>query len=316
MHVHSTHAFEREDRLRADLVPEITLSLGGEAPANTRVLVDGRPTEARLDLPGLEGVIIPWSGVWPAVRDRLRDRPHLRVHNLHHNAAIVAEHAIGLLLAASRRLIPMHRRFSEGDWTPRYAPDPSPLLAGSTALILGYGAIGRGIARRVHALGMRVHAINRSGHGPGPAEVHPLSDLDALLPEATAVLIALPHTDATHHLLDARRLSLCRRDAILVNIARASLCEEAALYDALDRGRLFGAGLDVWWRYPANEAERPNTPPSTLPFHQLDNVVLSPHRAGHAVQTESLRMRDLAISLNAWARGDVVPHAVDLARGY
>ena len=96
------------------------------------------------------------------------------------------------------------------------------------------------------------------------------------------------------------------------------MIEEGALYDALCRGRLGAAGLDVWWRYPENEAAREATPPSAYPFAKLDNVVLSPHRAGHGRGDRGgARARDLAALLAAihGARGDV-PHRVDLDRGY
>jgi phosphoglycerate dehydrogenase-like enzyme len=91
--------------------------------------------------------------------------------------------------------------------------------------------------------------------------------------------------------------------------------DEAALYAALAEQRLHAAGLDVWWHYPG-DGDDGAVPPSNLPFHQLDNVVMSPHRAGHVAETEALRMAHLATLLNAAARGEPVPNRVDPEAGY
>lgn len=101
-----------------------------------------------------------------------------------------------------------------------------------------------------------------------------------------------------------------------MNVARGPVVEEQALYEALRSGHLGGAGLDVWWRYPEGETDRALTLPSTFPFHELDSVVLSPHRAGHAEATESLRARHLADLLNDIACGKDPRGRVDLERGY
>jgi phosphoglycerate dehydrogenase-like enzyme len=106
------------------------------------------------------------------------------------------------------------------------------------------------------------------------------------------------------------------RGAILVNVARGDVVDEEALYDALASGHLGGAGLDVWYRYPESEEARAATLPARRPFHELENVVLSPHRAGHGRGTEAARAAHLARLLAAAAGGEAIPHRVDLDRGY
>jgi phosphoglycerate dehydrogenase-like enzyme len=91
--------------------------------------------------------------------------------------------------------------------------------------------------------------------------------------------------------------------------------EEAALYAELRNGRL-QAGLDVWYNYPPDEAARGDAMPANYPFHELDNVVMSPHRAGGSDQTERLRMEGLAELLNAAGQGQPIPNRVDLTAGY
>jgi phosphoglycerate dehydrogenase-like enzyme len=103
---------------------------------------------------------------------------------------------------------------------------------------------------------------------------------------------------------------------VLVNVARGPIVDEAALYHALCEGSLFAAALDVWYNYPTDEAARSCTPPSTYPFHELDNVVMSPHRAGGSTETELLRIKHLAELLNAAACGEPMPNRVDLQLGY
>jgi phosphoglycerate dehydrogenase-like enzyme len=106
------------------------------------------------------------------------------------------------------------------------------------------------------------------------------------------------------------------KGAIVVNIARGEILQEKALYDSLISGKVGAAGLDVWYEYPESEEERRNTPPSKYPFHQLDNVVMSPHRAGGWTQSEKQRMEHLAYMLNRAARGEPLENLVDLERGY
>jgi len=299
-----------EAALRSAVAPDIEVVFGGTRPdpADYQVLVAGRPREEDLDASeALRTVVIPWAGLPPVTRDLLRARPHLALHNLHHNAPATAEMAVGLLLAAARGILPADRALRAGDWRRRYDTDQGLRLVGRTAVVLGYGEIGRRIARTLEALEMQVHGLRR---GDG------VDGLDARLPEADVLVVSVPSTDETRGLLDARRLALLPEGALVVNVARGDVIDEDALYEALETGHLGGAGLDVWYRYPASEEERASTLPATRPFHELENVVLSPHRAGHGRGTETARARDLARLLEAAARGDTIPHRVDVARGY
>ncbi|MCS7038226.1 MAG: 2-hydroxyacid dehydrogenase [Anaerolineae bacterium] len=322
--VHVCHAgiLPQPEVFRDLLDPGIRLTLGPERPPGpVDILVCGRPTREQLALPGLRAVIVPFAGVPEETLALLAEFPHIALHNLHHNDAATAEMALGLLLAVSRRIIPVDRLLRQHDWTPRYEPPPQVILAGRTALILGYGAIGRRLARVLRALDMRVLATRRSGTTPmddGIATVFPAAALSDLLPQAHVLLITLPLTPETRGLIGARELALLPRGAILVNVGRGPIVDEAALYRALADGHLLGAGLDVWYRYPADEAGRKHTPPSDYPFHELDNVVLSPHRGGMAggQDLERRRLEALAAMLNTAARGEPLPNRVDPTRGY
>jgi phosphoglycerate dehydrogenase-like enzyme len=304
--------------LRAQLHPEVYLTAGLElpSPATFRILVAGRPSrEHLLASPHLEALVVPWAGIPDPTRDLLREFPHLAVHNLHHNALPVAEQAIALLLAVCKFVVPMDRALRAHDWRPRYEPNPSLLLQGRTALVLGYGAVGRQVARLCQGLGMDVVAVRRKATA-GTDRVAGIDKLHSLLPRAGAVLICLPLTPETEGLIGAAELALLPPEAVLVNVGRGPVVDEAALFQALRDRRLYAAGLDVWYNYPPDEASRSHTPPSRYPFHELDNVVMSPHRAGGSTETERLRVAHLAEMLNAAARGEPLPNRVNLAAGY
>jgi phosphoglycerate dehydrogenase-like enzyme len=309
-------------QLRAELHADIRLSVGPElaTPAGCDILIAGRPQrEQIMASPGLQALIIPWAGIPEPTRELMLQFPHIAVHNLHHNALPVAEHVMALLLAAAKFIVPMDRSLRAHDWRARYQPSPSILLAGKTALILGSGSIGQRVMRLCSALDMQVVAIRRhaaKGQTINGMSVASFQELHRLLPQAHILIICLPHTPETTGLIGAQELALLPPQAILVNIGRGPIVDEGALYEALRGGTLYAAALDVWYDYPGEEATRSHTPPSAYPFHELDNVVMSPHRAGGSTETERLRMTYLAKSLNAAARGEPLPNRVDLQAGY
>jgi len=326
IHVHFLHApseffyvFTGEEKalLEQQLDPDVTVTWGEPVPETAVILVGGRPTREQLSGPAVRALIIPWAGLPGETRTLLADFPHVAVHNLHHNAAPVAETAVTLLLAAAKLTIPYDQALRQGDWRPRYSPRKAVLLEGKTALILGYGAIGQRVARACLALGMTVLATKRSvGDGETAVSLYAPSALPDLLPQAHALIICLPFTAETDGLIGARELALLPAGAVLVNVGRGKIVDEGALYEALRDGGLHAAGLDVWYNYPADENGRAHTLPATYPFHELDNVVLSPHRGGQTLDSDRLRMSHLANLLNHAARGEEMPNQIDLTKGY
>jgi phosphoglycerate dehydrogenase-like enzyme len=324
VHVADDPALEMADRLRPLLDPAVALTSGAATGGECEILVSGRPTPELLsESPHLRAVIVPWAGVSRKTQDLVRGYPQVTLHNLHHNAAATAEMAVALLLAAAKALVPMDRALRAGDWRPRYVPDPALELEGKTALVLGLGAIGGRVARACRGLGMTVIGVRRRGASPpgAPAgdpatEVHPPAALKTLLPRAQVIVICLPLTAETEGLIGDAELALLPAGGILVNIGRGPIVAEEPLYCALVSGHLHAAGLDVWYQYPEDEAARARTLPSRFPFHELDQVVLSPHRGGDNVEAERRRVESLAALLNAAARGQPLTHRVDLDAGY
>ena len=287
-----------------------------------QTLVAGVAQRAHLEA-GPERLIIPWAGVPRSVAAMLTEFPAVAVHNLHYNAVPVAEHALGLLLAVARRLIPADRGLRQGDWSIRFAPSDAPLLAGQRALILGAGALGQRISRvalgldiQPTLLGTRARTVELAiAHTTVAVSVLAPNLLDQALAEADILIVTLPLTPATDDLIDARRLALLPEGALVINVGRGPVVNEAALFEALQSKRLAGAGLDVWYSYPQKDA-RQSTPPSSFDFGGLDNVVLSPHRAGHGLESERLCAELLFEALVRVATGQPVGSDVDPARGY
>jgi phosphoglycerate dehydrogenase-like enzyme len=312
------------DLLKTRLDPQVELITGEKLPdqADYQILVNGRPTPEQLNAsPALHTLIIPWAGLSTSTGELIQQYPHLAVHNLHYNAVTTAESALMLLLTAAKLILPVERQFRKNDWRPRYLnPNPSLMLSGKTVLILGYGSIGQHLGKACKAMGMRVMATRRSLQrakiGDQYAEVYPASELHRLLPQANVLIITLPLTDETQSLIGEAELELLPEKAILVNVGRGPIVDQEALYHALKNGYLHSAGLDVWYHYPPDEESRANTPPADFPFHELDNVVMSPHRGGGSSDSKSLRMEHLAEILNLAVQGQPLPNKVEPERGY
>jgi len=309
--------------LESLLQADIQLTTGEElpSPADYHIVVAGWPDNRDLTAsPNLHTLVIPFAGLPDETRKLMLGFPDILVHNLHHNAAPTAEMALALLFAAAKFLLPFDRSLRQSDWRPRYQTNPSLLLEGRTVLILGYGHIGQRVAQVCQALGMQVLAVQRQIDSEIPQKtaisVHPVQDLPELLPRTDVLIITLPGTSETTGMIGARELALMPAGGLLVNVGRGPVVDQQALFQALESGQLHAAGLDVWYNYPQNPDARADTPPADLPFHQLENVVMSPHRGNDSDRTEQLRMTQLAYLLNSAARGEPLPNRVDLQAGY
>jgi phosphoglycerate dehydrogenase-like enzyme len=166
------------------------------------------------------------------------------------------------------------------------------------------------VAERAAGLKCHVLAANRSPVAdPAPAEtVFPLAELDRMLPLCDTVLIACALAPETTGLIDARRFALMKPGALLINVARARIVDEDALYAALKNGPLGGAALDVWWQYPT-QAE-PDRRPSRRPFHELPNVLMTPHCASSSDAMAERRWSVVAGNLDRFARGEPLENLV------
>ena len=185
----------------------------------------------------------------------------------------VAEHAMALLLAAAKDIPARTDEIRRGTFDQDVM---NKSLAGSTVLILGLGGVGTEVARRCKGFQMHVVGISRSPRpNPVAEETGRLADVPRFLPTADFVVLTLPLTRETVGLVDRAFLGAMKPDAVLVNVARGKLIVEDDLFDHLRTHPAFRAALDVWWTYPDSNRGRP----FHRPFHELPNVVMTPHIA-------------------------------------
>jgi phosphoglycerate dehydrogenase-like enzyme len=222
-----------------------------------------------------------------------------------HETAI-AEYVLMAMLVWSHRLREIAGEFrTRSSWRPSWVMSGAPHgeIRGKTVGIVGLGRVGREVARRAAAFDCPVLAANRSPRatGDGVARVFPLGELDRMLPECDFVVLAAALGPETEGLFDARRLGCMKRSAFLVNIARGAIVDEEALYRALCDRTIAGAALDVWWQYP--NAAAPERRPSRFPFHELPNVIMTPHCSGWTDGMVARRWAEVADNLDRFVRG-------------
>lgn len=326
LRVHLAEGFPADwvEALRARVGDAVAISHGDDpaALASAEVLVAGGVAAETLDAAtGVRAIIVPWAGPPPSLCKLLAERDGITLHNLHHNASATAETAFALLIAAAKGTARRDQRFREEGWPARLFDDDSAmLLEGKRAVILGYGEIGRRVGRMCRGFGMEVIGVRRRAGTETDeigARVMGIDALDEALAASHVLVNAAPGTPETEGLIDERRLRLLREPRVVVNVGRGPTIDETALYDGLKDGWIHAAGLDVWWRYPSQipEDEKPARP-SRFPYHELPNVVTSPHRGGLSMEDDERRMDDLARLLRHAARGEEIPNRVTPRLGY
>jgi D-2-hydroxyacid dehydrogenase (NADP+) len=227
----------------------------------------------------------------------------------------MAEHILGTLVALARRFPDCVRYQQQSHWAQQELWDGVPAalrpreLRGQTVLFIGFGAIGREVAKIAQPLGVRIWAVTRSGKADKDLaeRVFPAAALREALPQADFVVLAAPETPETTRMIGAREFALMKPSAYFVNVSRGTLVDEPALIQALEQGKFAGAALDVTSEEPL---------PTESPLWKLDNVFITPHMSAVSEHLWD-RQTDLVIeNLERWFSGRELVNRVDLARGY
>lgn len=216
----------------------------------------------------------------------------------------VAEAALAGILAWQRQLPRLLAAQRETRWVKEAVEPQIGRLYGATAIVLGAGAIGSRIANLLRVFGCEVKVFARRAPG---AALRTREELDAALPGADLVVCTLPHTAETIGLFDASRLARLKPSALFVNVGRGSSVDEAALVQALESGRIAGAVLDVTTIEPL---------PAASPLWRLPNVLLTQHTGGRFPGELDAKIARFLENFARFARGENLPTAVDLSRGY
>ena len=222
-------------------------------------------------------------------------------------ASQIAEHTVAMILALSRRLLPLHEELRRG----RFHKEEPVLrtLRGKTAGIIGYGGIGKRVADLLRAFGMKTAAINSSGKTQDDVVFcGTLDDLATMLPMSDVVVLSLPLMRHTRHVIGKRELEAMKPDAIFVNVARAHLVDEEALYEHCRANADFSAGIDVWWKEPTWGGGDFTL---RFPFLDLPNVLGSPHNSNSAEDGFAEASIAAAGNVACFLRGDPYSGRVD-----
>jgi lactate dehydrogenase-like 2-hydroxyacid dehydrogenase len=240
-------------------------------------------------LPALEIIVSFGVGYDPIDMDTARARDVVVTNTPGVLDDCVADTALALMLGVSRRICELDRFVRAGRWK-QASPGLGRKLGGRCCGILGLGNIGRQIARRAEAFGMDIAYHNRHPRQDVPPHYRYCADLVSLARESDILVLALPGGAHTRHIVDADVLDALGSEGILVNVARGSVVDEAALVQALSTGRLAGAGLDVY-------EQEPDVPPALCAMEQ---VVLLPHVGSSTVETRQAMSDLFMANLDGW----------------
>lgn len=239
------------------------------------------------------------------------------VTNTFHHEDSMAEYAVAATIMLRRGFLRQDAALRAGTWaSPNFQPTApwAETLTGATVGFVGFGHIGSRTWERFQVFGARGVAVTRRGdvdaaaHGLDRSGT--IDDLGALLDASDVVVLSVPLTPTTTGLIGARELARMGGSAVLVNVGRGHLVDEHALFAALHARTIAAAAIDVWYRYPSEGSEGA---PSELPFHELDNVLMTPHSSGLTQATFAARAKDVIENIRRLAAGEPLINVVTVA---
>jgi phosphoglycerate dehydrogenase-like enzyme len=222
----------------------------------------------------------------------------------------MAEHVLGMMIALTRCFPRLLRAQTRREWRDQATHREVGELQGQTVLIVGIGEIGRAVARRAAAFGMRVNGLRRRAGAPPPEgfdHVFGSEDLPTALAEADHVVLTLPNTPRSRGLFDAAAFAAMKPGAAIYNVGRGQVIDTAALIAALESGHLGGAGLDV---------TDPEPLPANSPLWDMENVLITGHTSGATPRYWERQADLIAENIRRIQRGDAPRNLVDLEAGY
>jgi len=288
------------------------------------VVVGWRPTREFLDTARkLRLFINPGVGVQHHLepfREIVKTRDVVLV-NGHGNTYFTAQHTVALLLALTNKVVPHHNWMVEGLWRRGDSHGKSKPMRNRNIGLLGYGAVNQKVHRFLSGFNVKFHIFRNTWEGksedlPTFAEKYDVKQLVEFLQEIDTLIVAVPQTPDTLNMIGQKELELLGRDGLVVNIARGPVINEEALFQVLSENRIAGAAIDVWYEYRPEPDDQDRKYPYHHPFHELDNVVLSPHR-GASPMDDLERWNEVIENITRFAQGRTdFLNIVDLERGY
>jgi phosphoglycerate dehydrogenase-like enzyme len=235
--------------------------------------------------------------------------PDTMVANVFEHDTPIAEFVLARLLEWEIRAGALQESFTAPAWPSLYRKRvPHGEISGKTLVLIGYGRIGRAIAARARPFGVEVIAVDDRAESDGSARVWPTSRLPELQQRADYLVLACPLTPATTGLIDAAALARMPAHAVLVNISRAPIVDERALYAALQANVIGGAILDVWYRYPG--VDEREVAPADVPLWELPNAWCTPHSSAWTSALPRRRYAVIGDNINRLATGEPLRNLV------
>ena len=290
---------------------------------NAQIAIGWRPTREFLDAAlNMQLFINPGVGVQHHIdtfRELTKSR-NITLINGHGNTYFTAQHAVALLLAATNKIIPHHNWMVEGQWRRGDSYAKSTPLRERKVGLLGYGAVNRKVHKFLSGFDLEFLVLKRTWNGDEKfttvVKQYLPKDLNDFLKEIDILMIAVPQTAETIGMIGEKELELLGPESFLVNVARGIIVDEEALYNALQQKIIAGAGIDVWYEYRPEPDVDLRKYPFNFPFHELDNIVLSPHR-GASPMDDLGRWDEVIENITRFSEGrkDFI-NVVDLDRAY
>jgi len=230
--------------------------------------------------------------------------------NVFGHETAIAEYIMMALLSRHVPLFEAGSQLREGNWH-YWAGKPTGLrteLGSETIGIIGHGHIGKELAAKAKAFGMRVMMANRSPMDVQYDKNFTLENLAQMAGEVDILVNALPLATGTDGLINAQIFSAMRSTGVFVNVGRGAVADETDLFNALKTRTIESAIIDTWYQYPSSENQNPE--PSALPFAELDNVLMTPHMSGWTKGTIARRQQQMADNINRLVRGESIFNAL------
>ncbi len=291
--------------------------------AQAHILVGWRVSDEMLqDAQHLRLIINPGIGVeqHAKIKNILQER-NIVLTNTHGNAYFTAQHAVALLLGLCNQILPHHHFMQSGQWRTGDKEAKSLPLCYRKVGLLGYGAINRCVHRMLKGFDCEFYLLKRAWKEEEKTKhldqnIFDSSQLHDFLKRIDTLMVALPRTPKTENLLGKKELEILGKDGLVVNVGRGAVINEEALYEALKSKTIKAAAIDVWYHYRPDADEEGKKYPYHFPFHELDNVILSPHR-GASPLDDLERWNDVVENIKRVANGeDGFLNVVDLEEGY
>ncbi|WP_371802255.1 NAD(P)-dependent oxidoreductase [Candidatus Lokiarchaeum ossiferum] len=271
--------------------------------------------------------ISPYTGVEHLSRKLLniQNLPKFTLCNAHGASGLIAQQTIAMLFAICNQIVYHHNDMANGNWIPGgegvEEPAPSIKLAERKIGLLGYGQINQKVHQMLCGINENIHILKRSWtekakKSQKKVNCYNFEERDEFFQAIDILIIAAPLTKLTHQMITSRELKLLGKKGIIVNVGRADIIVEEDLFKSLQNGTIARAALDVWYRYRPESNEKGKKYPYTYPFHELSNVLISPHRADSPFD-DLERWSDIIENIKILASGNSnFKNVVDITNGY